>query len=209
MNFVVDIHEPVCQYNPPGGYRFGPIIACGQLLISFLLQRWRASNCEGYRAETVFQNFPCYNNVWTYLIHIWGFARTPVLAFKRFSMPCLAIHFKCLTVITGALALLPLLSIQASAFVYGGPADTYSLYISLSSSSFSVFSAYYFTICHPTCCSVSQGNFSHGNSMSAGLANVNIWTGKNWIQYYAGNVATTSLLLSQNGLKSNLRASNF
>ena len=181
----------------------------GDYSSAFYCRRWRTSNCEECRAETVFQNFPCYHNVLTYLIHIWGFAQTPVLAFKRFYMPRLAIHFKCLTVITGALALLPLLSIQASVFVYGGPADTYSLYISLSSSSFSVFSAYYFTICHPTCCSVNQRNFSHGNSMSAGLADVHIWTGKNWMQYYAGHVATMSLLLSQNGLKSNLRASNF
>ena len=36
--------------------------------------------------------------------------------------------------------------------------------------------------------------------MSAGLADVHIWTGKNWMRYYAGHVATMSLLLSQNGL---------
>ena len=32
-------------------------------------------------------------------------------------------------------------------------------------------------------------------------------TGKNWMQYSADHVATTALLLSQNGLRSNLRAS--
>ena len=39
------------------------------------------------------------------------------------------------------------------------------------------------------------------------LPTVHIWTGKNWLQYYAGHVGTTALLLSQNGLRSNLRAS--
>ena len=33
--------------------------------------------------------------------------------------------------------------------------------------------------------------------MSAGLTNVHIWTGKNWMQYYAGHVGTTALLLSE------------
>ena len=31
---------------------------------------------------------------------------------------------------------------------------------------------------------------------------------KNWMQYCVGHVATTALPLSQNGLRSNLRASN-
>ena len=35
------------------------------------------------------------------------------------------------------------------------------------------------------------------------------WTAINWMQYFASRVATTALLLSQNGLRSNLRASNF
>ena len=35
------------------------------------------------------------------------------------------------------------------------------------------------------------------------------WTAKNWMQYSASHVATTALLLSQNGLRSNSRASNF
>ena len=34
-----------------------------------------------------------------------------------------------------------------------------------------IFSAYYFTICHPTCCSANRSTFSRGNSRSAGLAN--------------------------------------
>ena len=35
------------------------------------------------------------------------------------------------------------------------------------------------------------------------------WTAKSWMQYSSSHVATTALLLSQNGLGSNLRASNF
>ena len=35
------------------------------------------------------------------------------------------------------------------------------------------------------------------------------WTAKNWMQYSASRVATMALPLSQNGLRSNLRASNF
>lgn len=41
---------------------------------------------------------------------------------------------------------------------------------------------------------------SCGNKMSAGLANVHTWlryTAKNWMQYSAGHVATTALLLTQ------------
>ena len=34
------------------------------------------------------------------------------------------------------------------------------------------------------------------------------WTAKNWMQCSASHVATTTLLLSQNGLRSNLRAPN-
>ena len=40
---------------------------------------------------------------------------------------------------------------------------------------FSVFSAYCFTICHPTCGSVNRNTFSRRNLTSAGLTNV-IWT---------------------------------
>ena len=36
-----------------------------------------------------------------------------------------------------------------------------------------------------------------------------IWTAKSWIQFSANNVATTGQLLSQNGFRTNLRASNF
>ena len=32
----------------------------------------------------------------------------------------------------------------------------------------------------------------------------NIWTAKTWMQYFVSHVATTALLLSQNGLRSNL-----
>ena len=35
------------------------------------------------------------------------------------------------------------------------------------------------------------------------------WTAKNWMQYSTSHVASTALLLSQNGLRSNLRASSF
>ena len=40
-----------------------------------------------------------------------------------------------------------------------------------SSDIFSVFSAYYFTICHPTCCSANHSTFFRKDSMSASLAN--------------------------------------
>jgi len=72
----------------------------------------------------------------------------------------------------------------------------------LPSNIFSVFSAYYITICHPTCCSANYSTFSHRNLMSAGLANAYTDSQK---QYPASHVATTPLLLSQNGLRSNLR----
>ena len=35
------------------------------------------------------------------------------------------------------------------------------------------------------------------------------WTAINWMQYFASHVATMALLLSQNGLRNDLRASNF
>ena len=38
---------------------------------------------------------------------------------------------------------------------------------------------------------------------------MHMWTAKNWMQYTTSHAATTALLLPQNGLRSNLRASNF
>ena len=46
-----------------------------------------------------------------------------------------------------------------------------------SSEIFSVLSANYFTICHPTCCYANRSTFSHGNSMSASLP-MHVWTAK-------------------------------
>ena len=74
---------------------------------------------------------------------------------------------------------------------------------------FSLFCAYYFTICHPTYCFANHSSSSHGNSISPGLANVHIWTGKRWMQYSASHLATAAVLLSQNSLRSHLRASSF
>ena len=51
--------------------------------------------------------------------------------------------------------------------------------------------------------------FSHGNSMSACLANAYTWPAKNWMQYSARHAAITALLLSHNCLRSNLKAFNF
>ena len=48
-----------------------------------------------------------------------------------------------------------------------------------------------------------------GNALRVWNSSVNIWTGKNWMQYYAGRVGTTALLLPKNDLRSNLRGSNF
>ena len=61
---------------------------------------------------------------------------------------------------------------------------------------FSVFSAYYFIIFHPTCCSVNHAysTFSRGNLQ------MHTWTAKIWMQYSASHVAytaTMALLLSQ------------
>ena len=64
------------------------------------------------------------------------------------------------------------------------------------------------TQCHPTCCCANLSTFSLENWKSGGLANAYV-DSQNWMQYSASHVATTALLLSQNSLKSNLRASNF
>ena len=76
-----------------------------------------------------------------------------------------------------------------------------------------VFSAYCFTICHLTCCSADRTTFSHGNSMSAVLANVHInciYGSQKLDAILCGPCRyNSSILLSQNGLRSNLRAPNF
>ena len=38
---------------------------------------------------------------------------------------------------------------------------------------------------------------------------MHMWPAETWMQYSASHVATTALLMSQNGLRSNLRASDF
>ena len=64
-----------------------------------------------------------------------------------------------------------------------------------------------------TCCSANLTTFSRRNSMSPSwLSKWHKWTAKNWMQYSGSHVAytaTMALLLSQNGLRNNLRASDF
>ena len=70
---------------------------------------------------------------------------------------------------------------------------------------FLVFSAYYFIICHATCCSVNlvpsvmEIHCQLTQQMYIGKA-------KHWMQYSANHIAITAVLLSQNNLRSNLRA---
>ena len=89
-----------------------------------------------------------------------------------------AIHFKCTTLVGSQLASLPL-RIPLSKRVWFQLCTSWrtSWWIQTP-----VFSAYYFTIHHPTRCSANCSTFFHGNLMSAGLANACIWTLNNWMQ---------------------------
>ena len=73
-----------------------------------------------------------------------------------------------------------------------------------------IFSILYILFHHlsPTCCSVNCSTFSRGNSMPAAAAVASTTYAKRIHGQYC-MPATSALLLSQNGLTSNLRASKF
>ena len=72
---------------------------------------------------------------------------------------------------------------------------------------FSVLSAYYFTICHPTYCSANHNTFFRANSKSAGLVNAD--SHKVDAILCEPCSYTAALLLSQNGLSEQLISKNF
>ena len=153
-----------------------------------------------------------------------GFKRTPLFTSNRFYIHCLTVHFKCPTVWKSHCYWESLLSkrvwLQLCEFVHGGPArnahvsylcrcewkDAHKcIHKSLVQALESCPSS---DVTPPAVLPTLVRTFSRGNSKSTGLANIH-GQPKIGCNIAASHVATTALLLSQNSLRSNLRASNF